>query len=158
LRLKSAAILVFLGLVAWFAAAAPQSRKSTKKAAAKTTARKPAKKSPSTAKKSASKTVRSAKGGKSSASATKGKTAPVQRARGQMQPTAQRYREIQQALTERGYLKSEINGKWDAESMEALRRFQQDQNLETSGKIDSLSLIALGLGPRRVAGVQQRPQ
>jgi hypothetical protein len=29
-----------------------------------------------------------------------------------------------------------------------LRRFQQEQNLEPSGKIDSLSLIALGLGPK----------
>jgi len=32
--------------------------------------------------------------------------------------------------------------------VEALRRFQQEQNLDPTGKINSLSLIALGLGPK----------
>ncbi|MCC6341552.1 MAG: peptidoglycan-binding protein [Bryobacterales bacterium] len=76
---------------------------------------------------------------------------------GQTTPTPDRYREIQQALIERGYLKGEASGKWDAESVDAMRRFQQDQNIETSGQLDSLSLIALGLGPRRTAGAQARP-
>jgi hypothetical protein len=30
-----------------------------------------------------------------------------------------------------------------------LKKFQAEQNLESSGKINSLSLIALGLGPKR---------
>ena len=68
----------------------------------------------------------------------------------QRTPTPQRYKEIQQALAEKGYLQSSApNGVWDATSVEALKRFQSDQNLEASGKIDSLSLIALGLGPKR---------
>ena len=33
--------------------------------------------------------------------------------------------------------------------MEAMKRFQKDQNLEPSGKLTSLSLIALGLGPKQ---------
>lgn len=33
--------------------------------------------------------------------------------------------------------------------MDALKRFQHDQNLTEDGKIGSVSLIALGLGPRR---------
>ncbi len=33
--------------------------------------------------------------------------------------------------------------------MDALKRFQHDQNLVEDGKIGSLSLIALGLGPKR---------
>lgn len=33
--------------------------------------------------------------------------------------------------------------------MEALKRFQADQNLDADGKIGALSLIALGLGPKR---------
>jgi hypothetical protein len=37
---------------------------------------------------------------------------------------------------------------WDQNSADALRRFQQDQNLQASGKLDSLSIIALGLGPK----------
>jgi peptidoglycan hydrolase-like protein with peptidoglycan-binding domain len=64
-------------------------------------------------------------------------------------PTADRYREIQEALAARGYLASEdANGTWGPSSTEALKRFQAEQSLESSGKIDSLSLIALGLGPK----------
>jgi len=87
------------------------------------------------------------------ATSTKGRTASryPQRSR-QMQPTSDRYREIQQALAGKGYLKSEPNGSWNEESVEALRRFQQDQHINPSGRIDSLSLIALGLGPKRSAG------
>jgi peptidoglycan hydrolase-like protein with peptidoglycan-binding domain len=67
----------------------------------------------------------------------------------QMQPTPERYRQIQEALAAKGYLTAdEATGKWDQASMDALKRFQQDQNIESTGKIDSLSLIALGLGPR----------
>lgn len=33
--------------------------------------------------------------------------------------------------------------------MDALKRFQHDQNLTEDGKIGSVSLIALGLGPKR---------
>ena len=66
----------------------------------------------------------------------------------QMQPTPDRYKEIQQALVTRGYLKNDPSGAWDQETMDAMRRFQEDQNIEPTGKIDSLSLIALGLGPK----------
>jgi len=68
---------------------------------------------------------------------------------GQQTPTPERYREIQRALIDRGYLSGPATGEWGPESMDALRRFQSDQKLEASGKLDSLSLIALGLGPRR---------
>jgi hypothetical protein len=49
---------------------------------------------------------------------------------------------------DKGYLQSDPDGNWDAASVAALRKFQQDHNLQPSGKIDSLSLIALGLGPK----------
>ncbi len=75
----------------------------------------------------------------------------------QNEPTADRYREIQQALKAKGYLQGDPSGRWDPSSTDALRRFQQDQNLEASGKLDSLSLIALGLGPKRTANAQARP-
>ena len=65
----------------------------------------------------------------------------------QMRPTPERYSEIQKALITRGYLQGAPSGVWDESSAAALRRFQSDQNLEPSGKLDSLSLIALGLGP-----------
>lgn len=67
----------------------------------------------------------------------------------QQQPTPERYREIQQALIDRGFLEGEPTGRWDPASVEALKRFQADQQLQPTGKIDALSLIRLGLGPRR---------
>ncbi len=68
----------------------------------------------------------------------------------QQAPTPDRYKEIQQALASKGYLQSEPNGQWGPESADALKRFQADQNLMPDGKINSLSLIALGLGPKRL--------
>jgi peptidoglycan hydrolase-like protein with peptidoglycan-binding domain len=67
----------------------------------------------------------------------------------QRTPSPERYKEIQQALASKGYLDSAApTGVWDTSSVEALKKFQQDQSLQPSGKLDSLSLIALGLGPR----------
>jgi len=66
-----------------------------------------------------------------------------------MVPAPERYKEIQQALVSKGYLKPEAtSGVWDQNSSDALKRFQNDQKLQGTGKIDSLSLIALGLGPK----------
>ncbi|MGO9228208.1 MAG: peptidoglycan-binding domain-containing protein [Bryobacteraceae bacterium] len=66
-----------------------------------------------------------------------------------MAPAPERYQEIQQALVSKGYLKPEdASGAWGPSSSDALKRFQSQQNLQSTGKIDSLSLIALGLGPR----------
>ena len=67
---------------------------------------------------------------------------------GQTAPTPERYKEIQEALAQKGYLHGEATGVWSPDSADALRRFQQDQNLQASGKLDSLSIIALGLGPK----------
>jgi len=67
------------------------------------------------------------------------------------QPDEQRIREIQQALNEKGY-NVEVNGVWGPQSVEALKKFQEAQNINNltgRGKLDSLTLIALGLGPRR---------
>jgi hypothetical protein len=67
----------------------------------------------------------------------------------QMAPSQERYQEIQSALVARGFLNSEdATGNWNQTSIDALKRFQAQQNLESSGKINSLSLIALGLGPK----------
>jgi hypothetical protein len=45
-----------------------------------------------------------------------------------------------------------FKGPWrNQTSSDALKKFQTEQNLESSGKINSLSLIALGLGPHRDA-------
>jgi len=147
-------------------------KKSTKSTAAAKTASKSA---PKTAAKSAPKSTAKSSGKKpatasthktpSKAATTKtaskkgGKKAPVQTWRARQQvPTPDRYRQIQEALAAKGYLKSEPSGVWNGESTEALRRFQADQKLEPSGKLNSLSLIALGLGPRRDTGTVPPPE
>ena len=67
-----------------------------------------------------------------------------------MIPSPDRYREIQGALASKGFLNpEEATGTWNQASSDALKKFQTEQNLESSGKINSLSLIALGLGPKR---------
>lgn len=67
------------------------------------------------------------------------------------QPTPERISEIQQALAAKGYYSGSPNGIWGPESIEALKRFQKDHNLRDDGKLSSLSLISLGLGPTRPA-------
>ena len=57
--------------------------------------------------------------------------------------------EIQQALASKGYYSGPVDGMWTPACVDALKRFQQDQSLEVDGKLGSLSLIALGLGPKR---------
>jgi len=77
------------------------------------------------------------------------KPVAVSRRWAQQQPTTERYKEIQQALSERGYFSGSPDGTWGPESIDSLKRFQRDQSLTEDGKIGSLSLIALGLGPKR---------
>ena len=86
---------------------------------------------------------------KKSSSTAKAKGAPVRRAVGQQRPTSERYKEIEMALHERGYLAESPTGQWSSSSVDALRRFQADQDLPVTGHLDSLSLIRLGLGPQR---------
>jgi peptidoglycan hydrolase-like protein with peptidoglycan-binding domain len=116
-------------------------KKSTKKAPPKTSARKPASKG-----KTAART--------SSRSSSRKGTARPSRPATQQRPTPERYKEIQQALIDKGYLKSEPTGVWGPESAEALKRFQQDRNLPADGKLSARSLIDLGLGPKRAASTE----
>jgi len=71
------------------------------------------------------------------------------RYRGQQAPSQERFNEIQQALVARGFLTTPPTGVWDKDSVDAMKRFQAEQNLPPTGKVTSLSLIALGLGPKR---------
>jgi len=73
-------------------------------------------------------------------------------------PSPERYREIQTALASRGFLSpEEATGVWNQTSIDALKRFQIEQNIESTGKINSLSLIALGLGPKHEASTVPAP-
>lgn len=67
----------------------------------------------------------------------------------QLHPDPERYQQIQQALAARGYFKGNANGVWGNDSVDALRRFQTDHKIsDNEGKINALSLNALGLGAR----------
>ena len=51
-----------------------------------------------------------------------------------------------------------MNGAWGSDSVDALKRFQRDQNIGDDGKLGSLSLIALGLGPKRGSSGPEKPE
>jgi hypothetical protein len=92
-------------------------------------------------------------GSKTTTTARRGKKGPpakrVTWRNRQLAPTPERYKEIQEALAAKGYLKPEdATGTWTPASADALKKFQVGQNLDSTGKINSLSLIALGLGPK----------
>src|SRR5260370_11323654 len=74
------------------------------------------------------------------------------RERGQKAPTADRISEIQQALAKDGSFTGTPNGKWDASTVEATRKFQEAHGLSPTGKLDAKTLQQLGLGSQ-TAGV-----
>jgi peptidoglycan hydrolase-like protein with peptidoglycan-binding domain len=74
------------------------------------------------------------------------------RERGQKAPTPDRISEIQQALAKDGSFTGKPNGKWDASTMEATRKFQEAHGLSPTGKLDAKTLQQLGLGSQ-TAGV-----
>ncbi|HWF46376.1 MAG TPA: peptidoglycan-binding domain-containing protein [Bryobacteraceae bacterium] len=69
----------------------------------------------------------------------------------QTHPDEGRYRQIQQALADKGYFKGEVNGEWGQDSVDALQKFQLDNkfpDIYSDGKINALSLNGLGLGAK----------
>jgi peptidoglycan hydrolase-like protein with peptidoglycan-binding domain len=93
------------------------------------------------AKSSSSHKGKSAKSGKSS-----------RRQVGQKAPTPQRISEIQQALAKNGAYTGAPNGKWDASTIEAMKKYQGTHGLNPSGKLDAKTLQQLGLGSQ-TAGI-----
>lgn len=64
---------------------------------------------------------------------------------GMKQADKQTISKVQQALKDKGHYQGQVDGKWDSESRAALRDFQQSQNIEVSGQLDSQTLSALGV-------------
>lgn len=60
-------------------------------------------------------------------------------------------RNLQQELSSRGYDPGEVDGMWGRNTQQALRQFQQDQDLPASGRPDQRTMAALGVED---AGVQ----
>jgi len=97
------------------------------------------------------------KGVSATAAHRKGKTSLHPSRYHQQAPSPERYKEIQQALASKGFYQGEPTGEWGPDSVDALKRFQSAQNLTPDGRIGSLSLIALGLGPRRLTAKSDTP-
>lgn len=70
----------------------------------------------------------------------------------QKAPTADRINEIQSALSRNGFYDGNPNGKWDSSTIAAMQKFQSANGLDSTGKLDALSLQKLGLGSE-IAGV-----
>ncbi len=130
-------------------AKASKSKSKGKVAARKTTGKKTAASKKSTASKRTS--------SKNTSRKTSKKASARYRRSAQKEPDPERYKEIQQSLADKGYFAGPVDGTWGPESVEALKRFQRDQNIDDDGKLGSLSLIALGLGPKRGASVAEKP-
>ncbi len=169
LRFLVAAFAVGVMLLADMPAAAAQAKKtstakkptaskaaSAKKAPAKktTTAKKPtaskrkttaARKPAARRKATASKTA-SAQGARRT---TRRRSATATKPRVPLLPSSDRLTEVQTALAGAGYLQDNPSGRWDDSSIAAMKRFQEEHSIPATGKINSLSLIALGLGPKR---------
>ena len=154
--MRSKVIIAVVALTTALAVFAATPAKTTKPTGAKKTARKA-----STAKTSKAKGTTAAKStaGKKAASAKKSSSAKQASSRyrrsTQREPAPDRYMEIQQSLAEKGYYSGPVNGAWGPDSVEALKRFQRDQNIDDDGKLGALSLIALGLGPKRTASAEK---
>ena len=149
MRLK--AIAVVLALATGLAGFAATPAKKPKPTGAKTTAKKASAANASKAKgTSSAKSTAGKKAASSGKKSSSAKAAPTRyRRSSQREPAPERYQEIQQSLAEKGYYSGPVNGAWGADSVAALKRFQRDQNIGDDGKLGSLSLIALGLGPKR---------
>ncbi|MBZ5528463.1 MAG: peptidoglycan-binding protein [Acidobacteriia bacterium] len=76
----------------------------------------------------------------------------AQQVRGQKAPAAERITEIQQALAKSGAYSGKPSGKWDAATVQAMKKFQEEQGLNPTGKMDARSLQKLGLGSE-IAGL-----
>ncbi len=81
-------------------------------------------------------------------SKTKGKTRGkvAAKPKGQAAPTSDRIKEIQAALQKDGSYDGEPTGKWDAATSDAMKKYQEKNGANPTGKIDAASLNKLGLG------------
>ncbi len=67
-------------------------------------------------------------------------------------PSSDRINQIQRALARSGFYQGDPTGRWDENTVQAMKNFQQAQGLPPTGKIDAPSLQMLGLGSA-VAGL-----
>ena len=64
---------------------------------------------------------------------------------GQQRPAPERVQEIERALVEKGFMTAEPDVNWDQATTDAVKRFQQSENLPADGRLSALTLIAMGM-------------
>lgn len=79
------------------------------------------------------------------------------RERGQKAPTGDRISEIQAALAKDNSFSGTPNGKWDAATVEGMKRFQESHGLTPTGKLDAKTLQKLGLGSQTAGAAPPTP-
>lgn len=82
----------------------------------------------------------------------------TRRERGQKAPAPERISEIQTALAKDGSYSGKPTGKWDASSVDAMKKFQEAHGLNPSGKLDAKTLQKLGLGSQTAGVAPPMPQ
>jgi peptidoglycan hydrolase-like protein with peptidoglycan-binding domain len=137
-------LVAVLGL--WLTGPADLAGAAAKKKAATATTKKTA---TATTKKTVATKAKSKQSAKTSKSRSKAKAYRAT----QQKPAPERYVQVQEALAARGYASGDSNGIWNDGWISSLKQFQKDQKLNPDGKINSLSLIALGLGPQRTGSL-----
>jgi peptidoglycan hydrolase-like protein with peptidoglycan-binding domain len=82
----------------------------------------------------------------------------TRRERGQKVPAPERISEIQSALAKDGSFDGKPSGKWDASTVDAMKKFQEAHGLNPSGKLDAKTLQKLGLGSQTAGLAPPMPQ
>ncbi|HXN65711.1 MAG TPA: peptidoglycan-binding domain-containing protein [Candidatus Acidoferrales bacterium] len=78
--------------------------------------------------------------------------------RGQSAPTTERIGEIQSALAKSGAYQGDPSGKWDDNTAQAMKHFQQVNGLSPTGKLNAPTLQKLGLGSEVAGRAAPRPE
>jgi peptidoglycan hydrolase-like protein with peptidoglycan-binding domain len=89
-------------------------------------------------------------GAKTHRAKSTGKT--TRRQQGQKAPAPERISEIQSALAKDGSFSGKPSGKWDSDTVDAMKKFQEAHGLNPSGRLDAKTLQKLGLGSQ-TAGI-----
>jgi hypothetical protein len=72
-------------------------------------------------------------------------------------PSSDRINQIQRALARTGFYQGDPTGRWDDNTIQAMKSFQQAKGLPPTGKIDAPSLQMLGLGSAIAGLAPPRP-
>ncbi len=67
-------------------------------------------------------------------------------------------RSVQQALRDKGVDAGPVDGIWGARTSDGVRRFQEQQGLETTGQLNAPTLAALGIGKQQASAGESAAQ